>query len=107
MRTGAEAPATSPIPRRLLDEADSLTGALHTLVERFPDFRCLTNLDRHGHERILTLAELWARAEIVRASLTRSGLAPGGIVILILPTGPELVASYFGVLLAGGIPGLL
>ena len=94
------------VPRSLLDDSQSLTGALSTLVEEFPGFQCLTILDRHGGERRIELAGLWAQARVIQGLLTATGLQPGRIVLLILPTGPELVAAYFGVMLAGGIPGL-
>jgi acyl-CoA synthetase (AMP-forming)/AMP-acid ligase II len=96
----------SPVPASLLDEAQTLTGALAALVERFPDFRCLTTVDRRGGEQHRTLGQLWDRAQAIRAGFEAQGLEPGGVVILILPTGPELVAAYFAVLLAGGVPGL-
>ena len=102
----ASVPA-SPVPRDFLDQAETLTSAFSTLVEHFPDFRCLTILDRTGEEQRLTLGELWHRAQEIRATLESGGLQQGGVVILILPTGPELVAAYFAVLLAGGVPGLV
>ena len=97
----------SPVPRSLLDEAETLPGALAALVGRFPDFRCLTTVDRRGEEQQRSAGELWSRAQAIRAGLEDAGLEPGGVVILILPTGPELVAAYFAVLLAGGVPGLV
>ncbi len=97
----------SPVPASLLDEAETLTGALAALVERFPDFRCLTTVGRRGEEQPRTLGELWSRAQAIRAGLVARGLEPGRAVILILPTGPELVSAYFAVLLAGGVPGLV
>ena len=106
LRTVA-APRPSPVPRALLDEAKTLTGALSTLVERFPGFPCLILLDRERAETRLSLEELWARARTVQATLAAREIRPGDFVVLILPTGPELVAAYFGVLLAGGVPGLV
>jgi acyl-CoA synthetase (AMP-forming)/AMP-acid ligase II len=97
----------SPVPASLLDDAETLTGALAALVERFADFRCLTTVGRRGDEQHQTLGELWTRAQAIRVGLIARGLAPGGVVILILPTGPELVSAYFAVLLAGGVPGLV
>jgi acyl-CoA synthetase (AMP-forming)/AMP-acid ligase II len=104
---GRESVPASPVPRGFLDEAETLTSAFRSLVEHFPDFRCLTILDRKGEEQRLTLGELWHRAQEIRAALESAGLQPGGVVILVLPTGPELVAAYFAVLLAGGVPGLV
>ena len=36
-----------------------------------------------------------------------AGVRPGGVVLIVLPTGAELLAAYFGVLLAGAVPGLV
>ena len=61
--TLAPAPVpSSPVPHRFTDDADTLIDALALLVERFPDYPCLTVLDRHGREARLTLGGLWARA---------------------------------------------
>lgn len=100
-------PRPSPVPRALLDRADTLTGVLVALVERFPDFACLTLLDGQRREQNLSAGELWARARAVQATLTARGVEPGDFITLVLPTGPELVAAYFGVLLAGAVPGLV
>ena len=97
----------SPIGPQLLDEAETLTGLVAALADRFPDWECLTILDRAREERSLTLGALWARARAVQAAIVRTGLAPGEIALLVLPTGPELVSAYFAVMLAGGVPGLL
>jgi fatty-acyl-CoA synthase len=77
------------------------------MVRRCPDFDCLTIIDRGRRERHLSLADLWSRARAVQGSLAVRGLLPGDVVALILPTGPELVSAYLGVLLAGGVPALV
>jgi len=100
-------PMVSPVPRDLLDAAQTLTGALQTVVDRFPEYRCLTVLDGRGDEQHLPLGQLWERARRVQVTLAARGLQPGEAVVLILPTGPELLAAYFGVMLAGGVPGLV
>jgi acyl-CoA synthetase (AMP-forming)/AMP-acid ligase II len=64
-------------------------------------------LDRHRTERRLSLGALWVRAHAMQAAIVRRGLEPGGFALLALPTGPELLASYLGVLLAGGVPGMV
>lgn len=97
----------SPVPRELLDGAATLTGALATLVERFPTFECMVILDRRGHEQRLSLDRLWQQARATQSAFVERGLERGGFVLLALPTGPELVAAYVGALLAGGIPGLV
>jgi acyl-CoA synthetase (AMP-forming)/AMP-acid ligase II len=95
------------VPPGFLDDAPTLTAALDRLANRFPDFPCLTLLDRDDGERQMTLQALRVRAEAVRAALVARGVGPGAIVLLSLPTGPELVAGYVGALRAGAVPGLV
>ena len=97
----------SPVSRAVLDRAETVTGALATLVEAYGDFPALTFLDGRGHEQRVTLAALWARARQLQAVLMERGLAPGEVVLLALPTSPELTAAYFGAMLAGGVPALV
>ena len=97
----------SPVPAALLDESATLGGALAALAERFPDWQCLTVLDRHGHEERRTVGALCERARRLQTAFTLRGVRAGEFVVLALPTGPELAAAYFGVMLAGGVPGLL
>ena len=97
----------SPIPSSVLDDAETLTGAFTTLVERFPDWECVTILDRDGIENRCSLGQIGERARSIQRSLEAAGLRAGGVVLIALPTGVELVSAYFGVMLAGGIPGLV
>ncbi len=110
-RAGAPGDPNGLIPvridRAILDLASTLVEALTTLVERYPDFPCLTIVERSHREQPLTLGALWERARSVHQTLVTHGLEPGGFVLLALPTGPELVSAYFGVMLAGGVPGLV
>jgi fatty-acyl-CoA synthase len=103
-----EAPRSAgPVTPDLLDRAETITGALAELVERFPDHTCLTVVDRSGAERPVALAALWRRACAVRSALAARGVAPGRFVVIVLPTGSELAAAYFGAMLAGAVPALL
>ncbi len=101
------APPRSPVPGALLDDAETLTGALAALVEQFPHFPCLILLDGARTERRVSLEALWARARVALAALAARGVVGGDVVVLILPTGPDLVAAYFAVLLAGAVPALV
>ena len=67
-------PAASPVPRTLLDEAETLTGALATMVERHPDYECLIVCAGDGSETRLSLADLWRRAGAVQAVLGGRGM---------------------------------
>ena len=73
-------PPASPVARALLDEAETLTGALATMVERHPQFECLTICDSDGSEARLTLADLWQRGAVVQSVLTARGLRLGQLV---------------------------
>ncbi|HLK12263.1 MAG TPA: AMP-binding protein [Candidatus Binatia bacterium] len=100
-------PPPSPVPPALLDDVETLTAAFEALAARFPDFACLTVLDGERRERRITLGALWRRARTIEAALAGHGIVPGDFVILILPTGAELLSAYVGVLLAGAVPGLV
>lgn len=96
----------SPVPRGFLDDVATLSEAILRLAEAHPDFACFVFYERSGRETRVTLAHLIARARAVQAMLEDRGLQRGDHVVLILPTGAELVAGYFGTLLAGGVPAL-
>ena len=52
----------------------------------------------------LTFQDLYDGAREVAAGLQSRGLLPGEAVTIMLPTGQEYFLSFFGILLAGGIP---
>jgi 1-acyl-sn-glycerol-3-phosphate acyltransferase len=56
-----------------------------------------------GEEEI-SYSKLKACAERVASGLQAFGLAPGQTVAIMLPTSPDYFYTYFGILLAGGIP---
>ncbi len=55
-------------------------------------------------ETKLTYRELQDRARVAAQGLVRAGLNPGERVAIMLPTGFEFFAAFFGVLYAGGVP---
>src|SRR5207247_1643000 len=87
----------SPIGPQLLDEAETLTGLVAALADRFPDWECLTILDRAREERSLTLGALWARARAVQAAIVRTGLAPAAVATgappPVVEVGSEAIAT--------------
>lgn len=90
-----------------LEAAQTLPGALRALVELSPDFECLTFVNREGHETRVSLAALSQRAHELASAFSERGLQRQESVVLILPTGPDLVAAYFGTMLCGAVPALL
>ena len=53
---------------------------------------------------VLTYADLAKGAARVAAGLQSHDLQPGDAVAIMLPTGPEYFLTFFGALLAGGVP---
>ena len=83
-----------------LNYPDQLNAAAVLLGEpRFEERACVV-----GEGGTWTYAELRSRAEAVAAALVdEEGLVPGNRVLLHGPNSPELIACWFGILLAGGV----
>ncbi|HEX9672693.1 MAG TPA: AMP-binding protein, partial [Burkholderiales bacterium] len=86
------------------DEAATLPEVLVWHVQRHPDRPHIVLQDEEGGERIVTYAELDQSARAVAAGLIERGVEPGRAVAIMLPTSVEYFFSFFGILLAGGIP---
>jgi len=86
------------------DEAVTLPEVLAWHVRRHPDRPHIVLQDEEGGERTITYAELDQAARAVAAGLIERGLEPGRAVAIMLPTSVEYFFSFFGILLAGGIP---
>ena len=84
-------------------QARSLTEALEYHVERQPD-RLTVFMYEEQQEYPLTYRALWDGAIGYAAQLTREGLQPGQMVAIMLPTCRQYLFSFYGVLLAGGVP---
>src|SRR6185503_16803524 len=84
-------------------QARTLTEALEYHVERQPD-RLTVFMYEEKQEFPLTYSALWKGALGYAAQLTQAGLQPGQMVAIMLPTCKEYLYSFYGVLLAGGVP---
>ncbi len=93
--------ATDAVPERI----DTLQGVLAWRAEQQPD-RTHVLLYEAGSEVPLniTFAELEQAAKRSAVGLVNQGLAPGQSVAIMLPTSRQYLESFFGVLLAGGVP---
>ncbi|MGZ6449728.1 MAG: AMP-binding protein, partial [Pseudobdellovibrionaceae bacterium] len=60
--------------------------------------------EKENHSTSLTYGELATRARAIAAGLQKRGLKKNDKMILMLPTGPEYLCSFFGVIYAGGVP---
>jgi len=58
----------------------------------------------HAEPHLITYGTLYQSAQTVAANLQALGLSPKQTVALMLPTSREFFFSFYGVLLAGGIP---
>ena len=84
-------------------QASTLTGALAYHVEHQPD-RLTVFLYEDQKEYPLTYKALWDGAMGYAERLADAGLQPGQMVAIMLPTCKEYLFSFYGVLLAGGVP---
>ncbi len=85
------------------DAARTLLDVLDWHVRAHPDMTQLLYLSE-GRETPISYAELRARAASVAGRLQAEGLEPQQSVAIMLPTCPEYFYTYFGILLAGGVP---
>jgi 1-acyl-sn-glycerol-3-phosphate acyltransferase len=86
------------------DQAATLIEVLEWHVGRHPQRPHIVLQDETGEEQTVTYAGLESAARAIAASLLDRGLQPGGGVAIMLPTGVDYFYSFFGVLLAGGVP---
>jgi acyl carrier protein len=84
-------------------QARTLTEALEYHVERQPG-RLTVFLYENETENQLSYRALYEGALGYAAQLTQAGLQPGQMVAIMLPTCKEYLYSFYGVLLAGGVP---
>ncbi|MBS0337549.1 MAG: AMP-binding protein [Proteobacteria bacterium] len=91
------------VPAPSVTQARTLTEALEYHVERQPD-RLTVFMYEDGNEYPLTFRALWDGALGYAARLTHAGLQRGQMVAIMLPTCKEYLYSFYGVLLAGGVP---
>ncbi len=88
----------------LPEDAATLREVLDWHVARHPDQVQIHLYDEDEREHELSYAELRAGAEAVAAALVEGGLEPAQGVAIMLPTGRDYFFSFYGILIAGGIP---
>jgi acyl carrier protein len=84
--------------------AGTLVDALAWHARHHPERPHITLSGDGDAAETITYADLQRAAEAVAAGLQAGGLQPRQTVALMLPTGREFFAGFFGILLAGGIP---
>ncbi len=88
----------------LPDSAETLVDVLEWHVARQPDRLHILLHDEQHREHAIRHRDLHDAALAIAAGLAAQGLQPRQTVALMLPTGHDYLASFFGVMLAGGIP---
>ncbi|MEJ2690373.1 MAG: AMP-binding protein [Deltaproteobacteria bacterium] len=91
-------------PEKEPREARTLPEALRWHVEKHPDRPHIHFYSDEGEGEQLTYRQLLDGAAKVANGLQSLGLDSGEAVVIMLPTGRDYFFSFFGVLLAGGIP---
>src|SRR5262245_37350881 len=87
-----------------LESATTLLEALEWQVRANPARTHITVIENDATNATLSYADLARDVEAVAGGLQREGLEPGRAVAIMLPTGRDFFASYYGVLTAGGVP---
>ena len=82
----------------------TLVEALAWHAARHPERVHVRLLDESGGSVSLTYGALYEGARRVAGGLAARGLEPGESVAIMLPTGLEYLQTFFGALLAGGVP---
>lgn len=84
--------------------AQTLLDALQSHVSARPDRPHVYLYGAHEEPEVITYRALLDGAQAVAAGLVEQGLQPAETVAIMLPTGSDYLFSFFGILLAGGIP---
>ncbi len=84
--------------------AETLVEVLDRHVRAHPDRPHVRFYEDEGDGETLSFADLHRGAQGIAAGLRARDLGPGGSVVLMLPTSREYFLTFFGVLLAGGVP---
>ena len=92
--------AVLPLP----DAATTLVEVLEWYVARSPERTHVLFYGEGEQAEPITYADLLAAARRIATGLVSRGLQPQQAVALMLPTGRDYLACFFGALLAGGIP---
>src|SRR3569623_1604800 len=85
-------------------DAQTLMDVLKWHGEGSPDRVCIQLLSGDDQVTPITCRDLYDDARRLAAGLRARGIAPGQAVALMLPTGREFLAAFFGTLLAGAVP---
>ena len=98
------AAATASADIALPADAQTLGEMLAWHVARHPERPHIQFFDDYSDGAVLSYGDLWHGARRVAGALLAHGLEPGERVALMLPTGRAYFMTFYGALLAGGVP---
>jgi 1-acyl-sn-glycerol-3-phosphate acyltransferase len=100
-------PAAVPVIReagQVAVQAETLNHMLALHAQQQPRRMAICLYEADAQQVNISYHDLWQQAQGLAAGLRERGLTPGQTVALMLPTGQDYFTSFFGVLLAGGVP---
>jgi 1-acyl-sn-glycerol-3-phosphate acyltransferase len=86
------------------EQAETLIQVLQHQAVYNPEHPHIRLYSEESEGEIITYSELWQAAQKTAANLQKQGLDIGETVLIMLPTGRDYFISFFGILLAGGVP---
>ncbi|HYY15508.1 MAG TPA: AMP-binding protein, partial [Gammaproteobacteria bacterium] len=86
------------------ETVQTLVEVLNWHINTGPDRPHIRIVQEEGQEKVITYRALWQESRAVATGLQALGLQGGQAVVIMLPTGREYFLSFFGAILAGGIP---
>lgn len=95
---GPTAVTSLPLAAGTLNEVLQWHAAVH------PDRPHIRLYHDEDDGEVITYGDLWREAQILATGLLNLGLRPAEPVVIMLATGRDYFRSFFGTLLAGGIP---
>ncbi|MDJ0780915.1 MAG: AMP-binding protein [Desulfosarcinaceae bacterium] len=105
MTSGAPSTPDTPVSSEQISEkAKTLQAILTWHVEKHPERPHIYLYEETNSPITLSYADLYRGALSVAGGLQNSAFQPGNRAAIMLPTGREYLYSFFGILLAGGIP---
>ncbi len=97
-------PLAAPVSAGLPADAQTLMDVLDWHVRAHPDQRHIHLYGAEEGVEDITYGALERGARQIAAGLAAFGVQPGETVATMLPTGRDYLFSFFGILIAGGVP---
>jgi 1-acyl-sn-glycerol-3-phosphate acyltransferase len=113
LKAGQDLPSATPAEFKATETGDAnglpysaqtLTDVLNWHVATHPERTHIRFYSDESEGEVVTYRQLCEGAQTIAAGLQGKGLLPGDRVCIMLPTGQEYFFTFFGIILAGGVP---